>query len=302
MKIFVLSVLGVLILSCQSNTTSSPRMDSVATLMDTIQKNILISKDSVLSEFVDSLPRDTALQQKKSIEPKEAKNVTTFPQILDLKYITGKFDQRKHPDFVRLEERYCAYPDMYLRKEVYAAFLKMHKAAQQKKINLIIRSATRNFFTQRRIWENKWTGRKKLAGGENLAKTTKSALLKAKKILRYSSMPGSSRHHWGTDIDLNDLANSYFESGKGYKMYQWMKAHAHEFGFYQVYTEKGPERPTGYNEERWHWTYLPTSKKILDAAKSKLHDEDFSGFLGANTAPKISIVRDYVLGINKACL
>ena len=218
------------------------------------------------------------------------------------KYITGRFNQRKHPDFVRLDDRYCAYPDMYLRKEVYAAFLKMRNAAQKDHIRLTIRSATRNFFTQKRIWENKWTGKRNLAGGENLAKTTKSPLLRAKKILRYSSMPGSSRHHWGTDIDLNDLANSYFESGKGYKMYQWMLKNAHQYGFYQVYTAKGPKRPVGYNEERWHWTYLPTSKIILRQAKKILKDEDFTGFLGSQTAPQIHIVQNYVLGINPECL
>ncbi len=308
MKNLTLLALAILVFGCKNNATSSETSTSLS-IQDTAKGVVdtLARETSLSIPAKDSLPiDDTLLQQTTKSKPKDKSKpthkTTTYPNILDLKYITGKFDQRKHPDFVRLKEKYCAYPDMYLRKEVYAAFLKMHNAAQEKKINLIIRSATRNFFTQRRIWENKWTGRKKLAGGENLAKTTKSSLLKAKKILRYSSMPGSSRHHWGTDIDLNDLANSYFETGKGYKMYQWMKAHAHEFGFYQVYTEKGPERPTGYNEERWHWTYLPTSKKILEAAKQKLKDEDFSGFLGANTAPKIHIVRDYVLGINKACL
>lgn len=225
----------------------------------------------------------------------------TYPDMLDIKYITGRFNQRKHPDFVRLDDRYCAYPDMYLRKEVYQAFLEMRAAAQKDGIKLVIRSATRNFFTQKRIWENKWTGKRNLSSGENLAKT-KSHVTRAKKILLYSAMPGSSRHHWGTDIDLNDLANSYFEKGRGYKMYQWMLKNAHDHGFYLVYTEKGPKRKTGYNEERWHWTYLPTSKKILAQAKKVLKDEDFKGFLGAETAPKIHIVRDFVLGINPECL
>ncbi len=262
---------------------------------------------------MDSLPLDRSIAddsaihsspiQEPSAQPKEpkhrpAKSSTTF----DLKYITGRFNQRKHPDFVRLDDRYCAYPDMYLRKEVYQAFLKMREAAKKDDIKLTIRSATRNFFTQKRIWENKWTGKKNIAGGENLAKTTKDPVKRALKILRYSAMPGSSRHHWGTDIDLNDLANSYFETGKGYKMYQWMRQNAHRFGFYQVYTAKGPLRKTGYNEERWHWTYLPTSKKILAQAKKILKDEDFKGFLGAETAPKIHIVEKYVLGINPECL
>ena len=38
-----------------------------------------------------------------------------------------------------------------------------------------------------------------------------------KEIMKYSSMPSTSRHHWGTDIDLNSLENSYFEKGEGKK-------------------------------------------------------------------------------------
>lgn len=291
--------------SCQTNT------ESTATQASKIPKPVFTAKVPV--PVKDSLPLDDTAFSAPNVQPSKAtitppKKPTQvpkkkFPGILDIKYITGKFDQRKHPDFVRLDDRYCAYPDMYLRKEVYAAFLKMRKAALKEGIKLKIRSATRNFFTQKRIWDNKWTGKKNIAGGENLAKTTKDPVLRAKKILRYSSMPGSSRHHWGTDIDLNDLANSYFEKGKGYKMYQWMLKNAKDYGFYLVYTEKkGPNPRTGYNEERWHWTYLPTSKKILAQAKIILKDEDFKGFHGAETAKKIHIVKNYVLGINPDCL
>ncbi len=302
-------ILALLFVSCQSNTTPTIKDPAESSRpivkVDTPPKDSLPFDDSVLAEteVPNSAIKPTQIPKKVKLTPKSKIKAKKAPTIYDKQYITGKFNQRKHPDFVRLDDRYCAYPDMYLRKEVYAAFLKMRAAAQKDGIKLVIRSATRNFFTQKRIWENKWTGKKNIAGGENLAKTTKNPVLRAKKILRYSSMPGSSRHHWGTDIDLNDLANSYFEKGKGYKMYQWMLQNAHDFGFYQVYTEKKGANPrTGYNEERWHWTYLPTSKKIIVKAKKVLKDEDFKGFLGAETAPKIHIVKNYVLGINPACL
>ena len=309
MQKIIFLVLIITLVSCQTNTDSSVGQLSK-------QSKSIIPTKIIITPPIDSLPFDDSIHsesedqiavippaksQPKEIKPKLRKKAK--PSIYDVAYITGKFNQRKHPDFVRLDEKYCAYPDMYLRKEVYEAFLKMRIAAEKEGIKLVIRSATRNFFTQKRIWENKWTGKKAIAGGENLAQTTKDPVLRAKKILRYSSMPGSSRHHWGTDIDLNDLANSYFEKGKGYKMYQWMLKNAHDFGFYLVYTEKkGPKPRTGYNEERWHWTYLPTSKKILDKAKEVLKDEEFKGFLGAETAPKIHIVNNYVLGINPECL
>ncbi|MBK8672515.1 MAG: D-alanyl-D-alanine carboxypeptidase family protein [Bacteroidetes bacterium] len=30
-------------------------------------------------------------------------------------------------------------------------------------------------------------------------------------------MPGSSRHHWGTEVDINALSNAYFSTGEGKK-------------------------------------------------------------------------------------
>lgn len=297
--VFLFTIL--LLVACQEQpaqiTTSSPQ-----TKKKVHSQPVALNPLATMTKSHPPITRDTAepIQIPNTPAPHTEQKQTTAA--FGKKYITGRFNQRKHPDFVRLNDKYCAYSDMYLRKEVYEAFLKMYKAAKNDGIHLKIRSATRNFYSQKRIWERKWTGKKLIVGGENLAKTTPNPVKRAKKILRYSSMPGSSRHHWGTDIDLNDLANSYFESGKGYKMYQWMLAHAHDFGFYQVYTEKGPKRPTGYNEERWHWTYLPTSKKILDEARSTLTDEDFYGFLGNKTAPQIHIMKNYVLGINPACL
>ena len=115
-------------------------------------------------------------------------------------------------------------------------------------------------------------------------------------------MPGTSRHHWGTDIDLNAFINEYFERGDGLKLYNWMVANAASYGFCQPYTQKGPKRPDGYNEEKWHWSYLPLAKKLSDQAKQELKDAMISGFDGAEAAQAIGVVEKYVLGINQACL
>jgi LAS superfamily LD-carboxypeptidase LdcB len=115
-------------------------------------------------------------------------------------------------------------------------------------------------------------------------------------------MPGTSRHHWGTDMDINALTNDYFENGNGLKEYDWLVKNAAQFGFCQPYNEKGKSRPNGYNEEKWHWSYLPIAKKLTDQYKLQLKDELISGFDGAESASKIGIVEKYVLGINTECL
>jgi LAS superfamily LD-carboxypeptidase LdcB len=115
-------------------------------------------------------------------------------------------------------------------------------------------------------------------------------------------MPGSSRHHWGTDIDLNDLVNSAFESGHGKKTYEWLSANASKYGFCQPYTFKDDKRPSGYNEEKWHWSFVPVSKLLTEFASKNLRDEMITGFQGAEVAKEIGVVEKYVLGINRQCI
>ncbi|HHM21379.1 MAG TPA: D-alanyl-D-alanine carboxypeptidase family protein, partial [Bacteroidetes bacterium] len=154
---------------------------------------------------------------------------------------------------------------------------------------------------QKNIWESKWTGARKIENGTNAATNYPDPKTRALKILEYSSMPGTSRHHWGTDIDINDLDNFTFEHGKGEEVYNWLVANAARFGFCQPYTKKGKERPHGYNEEKWHWSYIPIARQLTDLAAARLRDDMISGFKGAETAVKIGVVEKYVLGINREC-
>ncbi|MEZ5040405.1 MAG: M15 family metallopeptidase [Saprospiraceae bacterium] len=216
-------------------------------------------------------------------------------------FVMGQFDPAKDPNFVAISSPYADREGMFLHKTTYEAFLKMYEAAQKDKVNLRIISATRNFETQKMIWEGKWTGQRKLSDGTNAATEIKDDLERALRILEYSSMPGTSRHHWGTDIDLNALNNAHFEKEEGLKVYQWLVNNAASFGFCQPYSEKGPNRPDGYNEEKWHWSYLPLAKQYLQTAKDSLLDTNIRGFMGAEVAPQLKVVEKYVLGINPDC-
>lgn len=216
-------------------------------------------------------------------------------------YIMGHFEPAQHPDFTKIENRYADREGLYLRKDAYTAYLKMYEAAQAEGIRLVIRSATRNFDYQKGIWEAKWNGRRKLSNGQDASQAYPKPKDRALKILEYSSMPGTSRHHWGTDIDLNAFNNKYFESGAGLVVYEWLQENAPSFGFCQPYSPKGEERPYGYNEEKWHWSYLPIAQPLTALAAEALKDKMIEGFDGAEAATQIGVVEKYVLGINKAC-
>ncbi|RMG63458.1 MAG: D-alanyl-D-alanine carboxypeptidase family protein [Bacteroidetes bacterium] len=222
--------------------------------------------------------------------------------MVPLPYLLGQFDPAQDSLFVQMDDAHTggSARGRYLHHEAYAAFKKMHAAATADGISLTILSATRNFAYQKGIWEAKWTGARAV-GGRNLAQAVADPEERARIILRYSSMPGTSRHHWGTDFDLNAFENSYFQSGKGLKEYEWLKANAADFGFGQPYTEKGPDRPHGYEEERWHWSYLPVAKIYLAAYQAQVCPEMITGFAGAETAASIDVIAHYVGGVAPDC-
>jgi LAS superfamily LD-carboxypeptidase LdcB len=217
-------------------------------------------------------------------------------QTPDKNYLLGKFDPTTHPQFSKLSDQHAqgSAKGAYLRKEAYDAFIKMSEAAKKEGVELIIISATRNFDSQKRIWEDKWEGRT-LVEGKNLT-TVNDLKERARLILLYSSMPTTSLHHWGTDMDLNSLENSFFESGEGQKIYQWLTAHATEYGFCQPYTSKARGR-TGYEEEKWHWSYLPLSGEFLEVYKKQVRYSDIKGFAGSEVAKSLDVIRKYVDGV-----
>lgn len=223
----------------------------------------------------------------------------TMPIDRSVNYIMGKFDPATYPGFVSLDETYTDRPGMHLRSDTYNYFLRMAEHAASDSIKLIIRSATRNFDQQKSIWERKWEGKTLLEDRHDARQFTDPAE-RALAILRYSSMPGTSRHHWGTDIDLNAFTNKYFEQGEGKRIYDWLLSHASTYGFCQPYTSKENGR-TGYQEEKWHWSFTPVSAVLTQVAKTTLSNNDIQGFLGAEQAGAISVIENYVLGIDQSC-
>lgn len=215
--------------------------------------------------------------------------------------LLGLITPSSDDDFVLIDAAYASRPGMYLRRAAYEAFLEMRAAAQADGITLTILSATRDFNHQKRIWEDKWFGRQALHGNI-LATDIEDPRQRALEILRFSAMPGTSRHHWGTDIDLNNLVNSYFESGEGKRVYEWLLENAAKHGFCQPYTRHGDERTGGYEEEKWHWSYLPLANSFYRTFKNKISYHDIKGFAGHETARELHVIERFVLDVNSLCL
>lgn len=144
---------------------------------------------------------------------------------------------------------------------------------------LRIESAYRPFERQLSIWNRKAKGELQLLDAEGLPMERpkdEEQLMYA--ILTWSALPGASRHHLGTDLDVVDAK----ACPDGYevqltpaecdgmfrpfheKLTQMMGA-AESFGFERVFVPgRGKIQP-----EKWHIAHLPTSRKYLESFSLK---------------------------------
>lgn len=216
-------------------------------------------------------------------------------------WLTGRFDPSERSDFSEVPLEFCDEVGHYLHYEVLDAWEKLHLSAKEDGIFLKIISSTRNFERQKKIWENKWQGIT-LTNGINLSEMNYTAAEKAERILKFSAMPGTSRHHWGTDLDFNSVEPEYFETSKGSEEYNWMKINAGKFGFAQPYTAKNIKRRLGYEEEKWHWSFLPLSHQFIEAYRNTISYNDICDFAGSEMALEMQVIEHYVMGVAKGCL
>lgn len=218
---------------------------------------------------------------------------------LEKSYLTGRFDPANMKNFVQVPAGYkITDNDIYLRKEALGAFIEMAESAKNEGITLLIASATRNFDYQKMLWENKWLG-VTLVEGKNLSKVLENGVERAKKILDYSAAPSTSRHHFGTDIDINGADTSYFDSQKGQREYEWLRANANRFGFCQTYDGL---QTGGYREEKWHWSYLPLARNMTKRYIELIDNTDITGFPGDVYVRQLNVIDNYVAEINPNCL
>lgn len=189
-----------------------------------------------------------------------------------------------------------------VRKDVYHAFLKMKTAALKEGIRIQVVSGYRSFYRQKSIWERKY----KTFTGEG-----SSPAEAIQRIIAYSTIPGTSRHHWGTDIDIIDSNAAYkgdvlvagkFEEGRPFfKLKKWLDQHAGTFGFYRAYTND-PGRK-GFKYEPWHYSYAPVSIPMLRAyrkldIKKILQQEELLGSQYFTNAFMENYIKENILDIN----
>ncbi len=164
-------------------------------------------------------------------------------------------------------------PGKQLQPTVAAAYLAMQQAAQREGIELRIASGWRDFSRQQAIVRAKLRGERPVFDLQQqqvpLAELDFAARITA--VMLYSALPGASRHHWGTDLDVWDAAAvpaeyqlklepaEYAAGGPFCHLSQWLAEHAAAFGFFRPYQQyRGGVAP-----EPWHLSYRPLAALYL---------------------------------------
>ncbi|MCZ6831047.1 MAG: M15 family metallopeptidase [Gammaproteobacteria bacterium] len=163
-----------------------------------------------------------------------------------------------------------------LQTACWEAFGQLQQAAIADGFDLQIASAFRSFERQLEIWNSKVRGERPVHDdqGVNLDLDKLEPLEKVHAIMRFSALPGASRHHWGTDLDVFDAAvvpvdyqvqlspAEVAPDGIFAGLHAWLDvriAADQAFGFERPYGVDGG----GVAPERWHLSYAPLARDYL---------------------------------------
>ena len=172
--------------------------------------------------------------------------------------------------------------EQYIHKQVIAPFLNLQRAAIKEGFDLQICSAFRSFDRQLAIWNGKATGTKAVVddSGQPIDITVLDSWQKIQAIMRWSALPGASRHHWGTDFDIYDakvmpegyqiklIPEEVQGSGLFAPMHDWLDEYisSGKTQFYRPYeVDTG-----GIAPERWHISYRPLADQYYGLLSSQL--------------------------------
>jgi LAS superfamily LD-carboxypeptidase LdcB len=164
-----------------------------------------------------------------------------------------------------------------VHRDVVDPFHELHHAASDAGFDLQILSGFRSFEQQLSIWNRKANGERVVLDSDakpvDIATLSEHALVFA--ILRWSALPGASRHHWGTDLDVYDAAarpegyeielipEEVNAGGMFGPLHEWLDERittgtAH--GFFRPYDrDRGGVAP-----ERWHLSHAPVATPLLE--------------------------------------
>lgn len=176
-----------------------------------------------------------------------------------------------------------------IHEQAQTSFLRLQELAKHEiNAELQIISSFRSFEHQARIWNEKASGKRPVKddSGKVLSLDELLPIERLRAIMRFSALPGNSRHHWGTDLDIFDAREQERKSvkleawecekgGPFYRLHQWLDekiAAKNSFGFYRPYDRD----LGGVSIEKWHLSYVPTAEEYFNSYGLELFKQNIS--------------------------
>ncbi|KAA1160498.1 M15 family metallopeptidase [Pseudoalteromonas distincta] len=161
-----------------------------------------------------------------------------------------------------------------LHSAIISDFLALQSAAKKAGFDLTIASSFRDFERQSIIWNNKFLGIRPVYNKQQkvVDLTKLNDVDKCIAIMLYSALPGASRHHLGTDLDVFDKAavsddyklqltpDEYLQGGPFAPLSNWLDTNLVKFGFYRPYQHD----LGGVAPELWHISHIKQSQLLVN--------------------------------------
>jgi LAS superfamily LD-carboxypeptidase LdcB len=175
------------------------------------------------------------------------------------------------------ESHLVSYDEQFLiHKDILKPFKNLQEIIfEKRKCKLEILSGFRSFDRQKFIWNQKCNGKRAVRdnNGNPLDIEKLSPYELVCSIMRWSALPGFSRHHWGTDIDVFDdhnkpehielVPSEYQQGGPFYQLSDCLSELISAdrcYEFYRPYeTDLG-----GVAIEPWHLSFKPIAKEYQE--------------------------------------
>ncbi len=189
----------------------------------------------------------------------------------------------------------------YIHKDVFPKLQQLKRISQSNGIELGILSGFRSFEAQKVIVEKKIDGTRPIFDDHGKTKNPKDLsppeLLES--ILRWSALPGFSRHHWGTDFDIYDkstlphgyqvqlVPEEYQKRGPFFKLNEWINeiiSQEKNTSFFLPYKED----LGGVAQEPWHISFSTLTPQY----ENNLTYNFFINFIESKEIPLKSVILD----------
>lgn len=150
---------------------------------------------------------------------------------------------------------------------------KMILRGKEDGLDIKVVSSFRSFNRQLTIWNEKYCGKRAVYSEKGIPIKVDhlSPKERIKAILIWTALPGTSRHHWGTDLDIIDQStmpegykiqltpDEFLNEGVFHRLNGWLDKHATQYSFFRPY--KGVK--SGYQAEPWHISFIEEAEDFL---------------------------------------